>query len=57
VNYSIQFAPATKRKRAVVVRRAEVLANLRVAFLAAHPGRTSDSVTVLEVSLWQASRR
>ena len=56
--YSLQLAaPKAPRLRKTAQRRAEAWALLLSEFLAVHPGRTADSVTVLEVSAWQASAR
>ena len=56
MEYSIQFAPASKRLNASVVRRALAWARLLQEYVAAHPGREPASVTVLEVSVWKAAR-
>ena len=56
--YSLQLAaPKAPRLRVTAARRAMAWGILLSEYLAAHPGRTADTVTVLEVSAWQAARR
>ena len=56
MNYSLQFAPPKRRGLKATV-RSMAWAKLLGQFLAAHPEREAASVTVLEVSIWKASRK
>ena len=56
--YSLQLAtPKAPRLRKTAQRRAQAWALMLSEFLAAHRGRTPESVTVLEVSAWKAARK
>jgi hypothetical protein len=58
VNYSIQLNnPKRKPVNMTVEQRASAWSALVAAFVAAHHGRSPESVSPLEVSLWTASRK